>query len=70
MSEQTDSPEAQPEREPAACDPCRGTGKVISNLGGEPKEIDCPWCEGTGQFIPGHDAQGRQRGEEDGQPAT
>jgi hypothetical protein len=30
---------------------------VISNLGGSPSEIDCPWCEGTGQFIPDHDAQ-------------
>jgi DnaJ-class molecular chaperone len=28
--------------------PCRGTGKVISNLGGERREVRCPWCQGTG----------------------
>jgi hypothetical protein len=27
---------------------CRGGGRVISNLGGMPKEVACPWCEGTG----------------------
>jgi DnaJ-class molecular chaperone len=40
-----------------SCRACRGTGKVISNLGGSPSEVDCPWCEGTGKFIPEHDAQ-------------
>jgi DnaJ-class molecular chaperone len=40
------------------CTPCRGTGRVISNLGGESREITCPWCEGSGEFKPGHDAQG------------
>jgi hypothetical protein len=30
---------------------------VISNLGGEQREITCPWCEGSGKFMPGHDAQ-------------
>lgn len=39
------------------CTPCRGTGKVISNLGGEQREMICPWCEGSGEFKPGHDAQ-------------
>jgi DnaJ-class molecular chaperone len=43
------------------CSPCRGTGKVISNLGGSPSELDCPWCEGTGVFIPEHDAQARHQ---------
>jgi DnaJ-class molecular chaperone len=43
------------------CAPCRGTGRVISNLGGSPQEVTCPWCEGTGRFIPGHDAQAAQR---------
>ena len=46
---------------PVPCPPCRGTGKVISNLGGEPREVDCPWCEGSGVFAPGHDAQARWR---------
>jgi hypothetical protein len=34
---------------------------VISNLGGSPNEIECPWCEGTGKLEPGHDAQARWR---------
>jgi DnaJ-class molecular chaperone len=47
---------------PRACSACRGTGRVISNLGGSPQQVECPWCEGTGQFIPGHDAQAHHRG--------
>jgi DnaJ-class molecular chaperone len=43
--------------DPARCRPCRGTGTVISNQGGTPHEVQCPWCEGTGRFVPGHDAQ-------------
>ena len=46
--------------EPAApreCGPCRGRGKVVSNLGGTASEVKCPWCEGTGQFIADHDSQ-------------
>ena len=43
--------------------PCSGTGKVTSNAGGEPHQVDCPWCEGTGTMIPDHDAQAAQRGE-------
>jgi hypothetical protein len=34
---------------------------VISNLGGSPSMQTCPWCEGTGQFIPEHDAQAARR---------
>jgi hypothetical protein len=30
---------------------------VISNKGGTPHQVACPWCEGTGRFIPEHDAQ-------------
>ena len=41
----------------AACTACRGTGRVISNLGGSSHETTCPWCEGGGRRIPGHDAQ-------------
>ena len=44
--------------EPLPCAPCRGTGQVISNLGGEQTRLTCPWCEGGGVQIPGHDAQG------------
>ena len=39
------------------CTPCRGTGQLISGLGGKPHQVVCPWCRGTGQRIPGIDAQ-------------
>lgn len=39
------------------CPPCRGGGKVISNLGGDRHEVPCPWCGGTGIFQQGRDAQ-------------
>jgi DnaJ-class molecular chaperone len=48
------------------CPPCRGTGKLTSTLGGDAHEVVCPWCEGTGQFAPGHDAQAAQTGGEPG----
>jgi DnaJ-class molecular chaperone len=50
-----------PAHDPQQCTACRGTGKVISTLGGEPKQVTCPWCEGTGRYIPGHDAQAARR---------
>jgi hypothetical protein len=25
--------------------------------------VPCPWCEGTGRFIAGHDAQAARRGD-------
>jgi DnaJ-class molecular chaperone len=43
------------------CTPCRGTGQVISTLGGSPQPVTCPWCEGSGRFMPGHDAQAAQK---------
>jgi DnaJ-class molecular chaperone len=46
---------------PRTCTPCRGAGRVISYLGGSPSEVTCPWCEGTGRFLPDHDAQSRFR---------
>jgi hypothetical protein len=30
---------------------------VISGLGGEPREVTCPWCRGTGEFQPEANAQ-------------
>ena len=51
---------------PRECMACRGSGRVISNLGGTAGELTCPWCEGSGQRQPGIDAQARwlaQRGE-------
>jgi DnaJ-class molecular chaperone len=50
-------PEPAPAEDPGRCHACRATGKVISNLGGTPHEVTCPWCEGTGRFVAGHDAQ-------------
>lgn len=47
---------AQPAGRPA-CAPCRGTGHVISNLGGTAQQVTCPWCEGGGVQLPEHDAQ-------------
>jgi LSD1 subclass zinc finger protein len=42
---------------PMPCSVCRGTGTLISNLGGSPSQVRCAWCEGTGGFLPDHDAQ-------------
>ena len=50
--------------EPRECMACRGSGKVISNLGGAPKEVACPWCAGSGPRIPGIDAQEPWRADE------
>ena len=44
--------------DPQPCTVCRGTGTVISNLGGSPSTLSCPWCEGTGTYLGAeHDAQ-------------
>jgi len=51
----------EPAYDPERCQACRGTGQVISTRGGEPKQVPCPWCEGTGRFIQGHDAQAARR---------
>jgi DnaJ-class molecular chaperone len=41
----------------STCTPCRGTGRVLSALGGQSHEVRCPWCGGSGKFAPGRDAQ-------------
>jgi hypothetical protein len=38
---------------------CRGSGKVISNLGSSPRSVTCPWCDGSGVRAAGRDAQER-----------
>jgi DnaJ-class molecular chaperone len=53
--------ETPTEAEPRTCPPCRGTGRVVSRLGGSAQTVTCPWCEGTGRVIPGHDAQAARR---------
>jgi DnaJ-class molecular chaperone len=58
---------------PPTCPPCRGTGRVVSRLGGSSATVTCPWCEGTGHVIPGHDAAARwraKRGGDDGPSAA
>ena len=47
-----------------ACYPCRGTGKVISGLGGSPHEIPCPWCGGSGRWRPAKPAGGEESADE------
>lgn len=47
--------------EPQPCMPCRGSGKVISNLGATHSTVTCPWCRGGGLRIAGADAQEYQR---------
>jgi DnaJ-class molecular chaperone len=46
--------------DPVPCSACRGTGEVISNLGGTPQRVPCPWCDGGGIRLTGHDAQAAQ----------
>jgi hypothetical protein len=38
---------------------CRGSGQVISNLGGTPSTLACPWCGASGERVAGIDAQAR-----------
>jgi DnaJ-class molecular chaperone len=56
-----DTEPAAPDASRAACSPCRGTGVVVSNLGGEASTEPCPWCEGSGMFLAEHDAQAARR---------
>ena len=72
-SEEGNSDDRQGEtHEPRECMACRGTGHVISNLGGAPSEVACPWCRGTGTRIPGIDAQAHwaEQGSDDGAEGT
>jgi DnaJ-class molecular chaperone len=45
------------EEDRSTCTPCRGTGQVISRLGGDEHQVTCPWCGGSGTFQAGRDAQ-------------
>jgi DnaJ-class molecular chaperone len=50
-----------PAQAPRPCPPCRSTGRIVSRLGGSASTVTCPWCEGTGQVVLGHDAQAARR---------
>ena len=60
----------QASHEPRECMACRGTGQVISNLGGNPSKVTCPWCDGQGVRVPGIDAQAHGAADSDGEDAT
>jgi hypothetical protein len=36
---------------------CRGTGRLVSQLGGTESAVTCPWCEGSGLRPAEIDAQ-------------
>jgi hypothetical protein len=55
--------------EPRECMPCGGSGHVISNLGGSPQKVRCPWCAGSGERNTRADAQAAWRNEAEGVPA-
>jgi DnaJ-class molecular chaperone len=42
---------------PEPCIACHGTGRVLSNIGGTAHQVSCPWCDGGGIYLRGHDAQ-------------
>jgi hypothetical protein len=48
---------AEGTHEPRECMACRGTGRVISNLGDSPSTVSCPWCGGNGLRAVDLDAQ-------------
>jgi len=47
------------QRSERACMACRGTGSVVSHLGGEVKTVTCPWCAGAGVRGAISDAQAK-----------
>jgi DnaJ-class molecular chaperone len=59
--EQDDDSEdrAEASHGPRECMPCRGTGQVISNLGGTATMVTCPWCGGGKVRRNAVDAQAR-----------
>jgi DnaJ-class molecular chaperone len=63
--------EGDPQQTPAReCMACRGSGKVISHLGGEAKTVTCPWCDGSGTRGAIFDAQARWRTPEENSETT
>ena len=69
MASEADDSEDQAEGShgPRECMPCRGTGQVISNLGGTPSTVTCPWCAGGGVRLAEVDTQAKWL---EGEPAA
>lgn len=42
---------------PQPCSACRATGNVFAGSGEDQVQVACPWCQGTGTWEPGYDAQ-------------
>jgi hypothetical protein len=59
MAGEQDDDEVAVAHGPRECMPCRGSGKLISKLGGEPSTVTCPWCDGGGVRLTGIDAQAK-----------
>ncbi len=59
MSSEEDDNENQADAShgPRECMPCRGSGRVISNLGGTASTVTCPWCAGGGVRLSDIDSQ-------------
>jgi hypothetical protein len=56
--ENTDSEDqAEESHGPRECMACGGSGQLISNLGGTPNKVTCPWCGGHGVRLAEVDAQ-------------
>ena len=55
----SDVDRAEASHEPRECMPCRGSGQVISNLGGTPNAVTCPWCGGGGLRLSDVNAQAK-----------
>ena len=52
------------------CMPCGGSGQLISNLGGSPQKVTCPWCSGTGTRQANVDAQAAWRERQEAEAAA
>lgn len=64
-SDPDDTDPTEASHAPQECMPCRGTGHVISNLGGTASKITCPWCNGGRVRQHDIDAQARWLNAED-----
>lgn len=50
--------------------PCRGSGKIVSALGGAMNTVECPWCKGTGMKAAEVDAQAHWPSNQEGSTPT